>query len=59
MHWGVMQEHITEVNVEKEAYEKARIEMVAGISHDLKTPLTAIRGTIKGLKDGVATQLRK
>lgn len=50
-----MQEHITEANAQKESYEKARVEMVAGISHDLRTPLTAIRGTIKGLKDGVAT----
>lgn len=50
-----MQEHITEANAEKESYEKMRVEMVAGISHDLRTPLTAIRGTIKGLKDGVAT----
>ncbi len=49
-----MQEHITEANAEKESYEKVRVEMVAGISHDLRTPLTAIRGTIKGLKDGVA-----
>lgn len=29
--------------------------MIAGISHDLRTPLTAIRGTIKGLLDGVAS----
>lgn len=50
-----MQKRITEANAEKESYEKARVEMVAGISHDLRTPLTAIRGTIKGLKDGVAT----
>jgi len=50
-----MQEHITEANAEKESYEKVRVEMVAGISHDLRTPLTAIRGTIKGLEDGVAT----
>lgn len=50
-----MQEHIMRANVEKESYEKTRVEMVAGISHDLRTPLTAIRGTIKGLKDGVAT----
>ncbi|WMJ89247.1 HAMP domain-containing sensor histidine kinase [Anaerocolumna sp. MB42-C2] len=49
-----MQEHITEANAEKESYEKVRVEMVAGISHDLRTPLTAIRGTLKGLKDGVA-----
>ncbi|RYD01730.1 hypothetical protein N752_29585 [Desulforamulus aquiferis] len=50
-----MQEHITKANADKESYEKARVEMVAGISHDLRTPLTAIRGTIKGLKDGIAT----
>lgn len=35
-------------------YEKARTDMIAGISHDLRTPLTAIKGTIKGLLDGVA-----
>lgn len=35
-------------------YEQARTDMIAGISHDLKTPLTAVRGTIKGLIDGVA-----
>ena len=29
--------------------------MIAGISHDLRTPLTAVRGTIKGLLDGVAS----
>lgn len=41
-------------------YEKARTDMIAGISHDLRTPLTAIRGTIKGLLDGVAsTEERK
>lgn len=36
-------------------HEKARTDMIAGISHDLRTPLTAIRGTIKGLLDGVAS----
>lgn len=35
-------------------YEKARTDMIAGISHDLRTPLTAIKGTVKGLLDGVA-----
>lgn len=49
-----MQKHIQESKAKQDAYEKARIEMVAGISHDLRTPLTAIRGTIKGLRDGVA-----
>lgn len=36
-------------------YEKSRTDMIAGISHDLRTPLTAIRGTIKALLDGVAS----
>lgn len=27
--------------------------MITGLSHDLKPPLTAIQGTIKGLMDGV------
>lgn len=34
--------------------EKARTDMVTGISHDLRTPLTSIRGYIKGILDGVA-----
>ena len=34
--------------------EKARTDMVTGISHDLRTPLTSIRGYIKGVLDGVA-----
>lgn len=37
-------------------YEKARTDMIVGISHDLRTPLTAIKGTIKGLLDGVASK---
>lgn len=36
-------------------YEKARTDMIAGISHDLRTPLTAIRGMLKALLDGVAS----
>lgn len=39
--------------------EKARIDMVTGISHDLRTPLTAIRGYIKGILDGVADTPKK
>lgn len=49
-----MQAHILREQEKNRKYEKARIDMVAGISHDLRTPLTAIRGTIKGLMDGIA-----
>lgn len=51
-----MQEHILQEQEKNAKYEKARTEMIAGISHDLRTPLTAIRGTIKALLDGVITQ---
>lgn len=37
-----------------EEYDKAKTEMIAGMSHDLRTPLTSIKGYIKGVKDGVA-----
>jgi len=40
-------------------YEEDRKELVAGISHDLRTPLTAIKGYVKGLKDGVANTPEK
>lgn len=50
-----MQTHILKEQEKNRKYEKARIDMVAGISHDLRTPLTAIRGTIKGLMDGIVS----
>ena len=49
-----MQRHILAEQEKNRKYEKARTEMVAGISHDLRTPLTAIRGSLKGILDGVA-----
>jgi signal transduction histidine kinase len=35
-------------------YEQDRKQLVVGISHDLRTPLTAIKGYVEGLIDGVA-----
>lgn len=49
-----MQREIGKARRQQKEYEKARTDMVAGISHDLRTPLTAIQGTLKGLIDGVA-----
>ncbi len=48
-----MQAHILAEREKNQAYETSRTEMIAGISHDLRTPLTAIRGSIKGILDGV------
>lgn len=50
-----MQQSILAEQEKNRKYEKARTDMIAGISHDLRTPLTAIKGTIKGLMDGVAS----
>lgn len=49
-----MQEHLLAEQERGRAYEKARTDLVAGISHDLRTPLTSVKGYIKGLRDGVA-----
>lgn len=51
-----MQRHILQEREKNQKYEKARTDMIAGISHDLRTPLTAIRGSIKGILDGVVTK---
>lgn len=50
-----MRETVLEEQEKNQKYEKARTDMIAGISHDLRTPLTAIRGTVKALLDGVAS----
>ena len=44
---------------QREKNEKARTDMVTGISHDLRTPLTSIQGYIKGVLDGVADTKEK
>jgi len=35
-------------------YEENRKELISNISHDLKTPVTAIKGYVEGIMDGVA-----
>lgn len=40
-------------------YEENRKELISNISHDLKTPLTAIKGYVEGIRDGVANTKEK
>ncbi|HWQ79291.1 MAG TPA: HAMP domain-containing sensor histidine kinase [Anaerovoracaceae bacterium] len=54
-----MQSHLLEERERNALYEKARTDMIAGISHDLRTPLTSVKGYIKGLRDGVANTPEK
>ena len=35
--------------------EAARRELIAGISHDLRTPLTSVKGCLEGIETGVAS----
>lgn len=47
-------------DIEKErALEKMRKEFIAAISHDLKTPISIIRGYAEGLKDNIADESSK
>lgn len=48
-------QHQLKANIQKNIkYEEDRNEMLAGISHDLRTPLTSIKSYVKGLQDGIA-----
>ncbi|MDF9407722.1 MAG: Sensor protein kinase WalK [Pelotomaculum sp. PtaB.Bin013] len=40
-------------------YEKSRKELISNISHDLKTPITAIKGYAQGIIEGVANNPEK
>lgn len=54
-----MQRQLLQEREKNTRYEKARTDMVAGISHDLRTPLTSVKGYIQGLRDGVANTPEK
>lgn len=39
--------------------EQSRKEMIAGVAHDLRTPLTSAKGYVEGLMDGIANTPEK
>ena len=46
--------------IEKQVqYENNRKELISSISHDLKTPMTSIKGYVEGILDGVANTPEK
>ena len=49
-----MRLRLKESTDEKIFAEKQNKELVSNISHDLKTPITAIKGYVEGIMDGVA-----
>lgn len=54
-----MREKLKESLELRERYENNRKELIANISHDLKTPITSIRGYVEGIMDGVANSKEK
>ena len=49
-----MRLRLKESTDEKFEHEKQNRELISNISHDLKTPITAIKGYVEGMMDGVA-----
>ncbi|HKL42800.1 MAG TPA: HAMP domain-containing sensor histidine kinase [Clostridia bacterium] len=54
-----MREEIKESKALDKRYQYNRKKLIANISHDLKTPMTAIKGYIEGILDGVANTPEK
>lgn len=52
--FNAMQAAIAQERLKNERYEKGRSDMIAGISHDIRTPLTAVQGSLQAILDGVA-----
>ncbi len=49
-----MRLRLKESTEEKQSNERQNRELISNISHDLKTPITAIKGYVEGIMDGVA-----
>ena len=54
-----MRIRLKETTEEKVQYDKESKELISNISHDLKTPITAIKGYVEGILDGVASSPEK
>ena len=49
-----MRVKLKEANEEKVEFDRQSRELISNISHDLRTPITTIRGYCEGIMDGVA-----
>ncbi|MYL32167.1 HAMP domain-containing protein [Pontibacillus yanchengensis] len=51
--FNVMRQHVKDSFKKQKQYEDSRKELIASISHDLRTPLSSIKGYVEGLRDGI------
>ncbi len=49
-----MRNQLKESLAKQKAYEQSRKTLIASISHDLRTPISSIKGYVEGLQDGIA-----
>ena len=49
-----MRKRLKESTEEKILMDKENKELISNISHDMKTPITAVKGYVEGIMDGVA-----
>ena len=54
-----MQAALLKAREEQAVYEERRREMIAGICHDISTPLTSVKGYASGILEGVANTEEK
>ena len=52
----VLAQRLQLADEESQKLEKLRREFIANISHELRTPVTVIRGSLEALRDGVVTE---
>jgi signal transduction histidine kinase len=55
----LMTYHLKESLEKQAAYENSRNELIASISHDLRTPMSSIKGYVEGLQDGIVHDNKK
>jgi signal transduction histidine kinase len=54
-HLEVLSGKLEELRARERGLEKSRRELVAGVSHDLRTPLAAVRALAEALEDGLVS----
>jgi len=54
-----MQKSLQTEKERNQKFEESKMTMINGISHDIRTPLTSVKGYLKGILDGVAKTKKK